>query len=377
MELRFAFENKLRKNQIESLYSKLIYSIEGIINCRFQEETEEIVVEFEDPSLVESIHQVVNRLIEEEKKMRTISPRILKKTSSPIDVISHDASIHSIFSSDGAVCKDSAISLFEALDQKFLNIAVQRGAHLRKYTSMIASEALEKCQYINSFPQNVFLVSEFPHQLEILEKVREGQSYDELARVKPYVLTPAVCFHCYEELSDQKLDQPIILTSKGNCFRHEATWRVGNHRLNEFQMREIVFMGDKEFVESLRQSILEEVWQLFESLGLQGRVETANDPFYFSQDAYKKNYQLMSDIKYELIVELAEKSAFSIASFNNVRDTLCQQFHITSQDGVSLHSGCVAFGLDRWVYALLSKFGKDLQSWPEPVRDLLQLPEGI
>ena len=34
-----------------------------------------------------------------------------------------------------------------------------------------------------------------------------------------------------------------------------------------------------------------------------------------------------------------------------------------------MHSVCVAFGLERWVYAFLAQHGDDPARWPEPVRE--------
>jgi hypothetical protein len=39
---------------------------------------------------------------------------------------------------------------------------------------------------------------------------------------------------------------------------------------------------------------------------------------------------------------------------------------------VDLHSGCVGFGFDRLVFAALSQFGLDQETWPAALRSVLQ-----
>jgi seryl-tRNA synthetase len=361
MERRFSTAHMLSDKQADSLLSRLIYSLEGIRDCRLDNETQEIVVELIDPSRDQVLEDTVTKLIELEKKNRAISHRIIKDNREKHAVsreLTALTEVDSVYALDGSVSKEAAVRLFDEVDALFMKLACNHQAALRKYPSMIPVRTLEKCSYIKSFPQNIHLVAEFPHQLDQLEKVRETENVESIARLSPYALSPAVCFHCYEELSGQQVDAPLILTAKGSCFRHEAPWRLGKHRLNEFAMREIVLIGEEPFVEAERRAFIEEVWQLFVNLGFTGRIETASDPFYFSEENSKSQHQLMANTKYELIVDIYNgQESFSIASFNNVGNTLCKPFGITDKQSVPLHSGCIAFGIDRWVYALLALHG--------------------
>jgi len=38
------------------------------------------------------------------------------------------------------------------------------------------------------------------------------------------------------------------------------------------------------------------------------------------------------------------------------------------RNGEAAFSGCVAFGVERWLYAFLSRFGPDERSWPSVLR---------
>ncbi len=376
MEKRYATQDVLTFKQAESLASKLVYSVEGISNCYLDGPSQQIVMELTREADTTVLDQTMERMIAWEKHHRILSHRIYRQSQMqrfdeerPLPVFP----LESIFAGNGSVRRDIAVSLHEALDRLFAGLALNREARLRKYPSMIPLRILEKCRYISSFPQNIHLVSEIPHRLEALQKVKETDRLEDIARLSAFALSPAVCFHCYEELSGRRLHHPLVLTACGTCFRHEAPWRLGQHRLNEFSMREIVLFGGDAYVESMRKSLMDEAWTLFEALGLSGRIETASDPFYFSEDALKSQHQLMANMKYELIVNVGNgEESFSVASFNHMSDTLCKPFGIVDEADKPVHSGCVAFGVDRWVYALLATHGPDFDRWPHGAGKMLR-----
>ncbi|MFC5469146.1 amino acid--ACP ligase [Cohnella suwonensis] len=380
MTIRVSYKDILTPNQAESLISKLVYSIEGIERCYLAKETEEIIVDPVDDSSLRELSETIGIMLEEERGIRTLGSRTVSEfrrqdgsgnSGGEKRLLVHDEQLEDLCPSDGSVKRDSAVELVQLLDRLFLNYADRRKAGHRKYPSMIALSTLEKCGYVRSFPQNLFLVSEFPHRYDTLRQVKGAADPTSLARPSPYALSPAVCFHCYEELAGTAFSQPTLLTASGNCFRHEAPWRVGKHRLNEFGMREIVFVGEADFVEEERSWWMKEIGSLFRELGMKGIVATANDPFYFSEDAMKSQHQKMANMKYELIVEAGDGSSYSIASFNNMSDSLCKPFSVLAPSGAPHHSGCVAFGIDRWAYALLSEYGP-LSQWPAGVREIVE-----
>ncbi|QYR19385.1 amino acid--ACP ligase [Paenibacillus sp. sptzw28] len=370
-------EGILSTKQAQSMLSKLIYSIEGISGCRLDPQTQEIVVELLPVAKLFTIDKTIEALIMKERNNRIIGSRtyIDNESGSGDGDDGEMKQISDLFADDGSVRRDFAVTLNQQIDRILAELSVRHSAKLRSYPSMIPIPVLQKCSYISAFPQNIHFVSEFPHSLQALEKIRETGDYESTARLSAYALSPAVCFHCYAELSESRLTGPLVLTARGTCFRHEASWRLGKHRLNEFSMREIVLFGDSQFIETKRKQFMEEVWMLFESLGLKGRIETASDPFYFSEESAKGQLQIMGNMKYELVVNTgATSGSFSIASFNNMEDSLCRPFHVVGTDYKPMHSGCIAFGIDRWVYALLACYGNDYNNWPIRVKEILEQP---
>ncbi len=376
MEKRYSTQGILSFKQAESLVSKLVYSIEAIHDCSLDVVTQEVVVELTAESEPSILDQTMQLMMEREKNIRILSHRVFIESDRESLADLSAASLHeveSIYENKGSVQSDIALSLFDLLDNLFVSLALRHDAILRKYPSMIPLKTLEKCGYIHSFPQNIHLVSEIPHQLEVLEQVKHTDRLKDITRLSPFALSPAVCFHCYEELSGRRLQHPAVFTARGTCFRHEAPWRLGKHRLNEFSMREIVLFGNDSYIESTRKLFMNEVWGIFTKLGLAGKIETASDLFYFSEDAQKSQHQLMANMKYELVVNLGTGSGtFSIASFNHMSDTLCKPFEVYDSESKPFNSGCIAFGIDRWVYALLVVHGTQFEQWPAGVRSVLK-----
>ncbi|MBJ6360578.1 aminoacyl--tRNA ligase-related protein [Paenibacillus sp. GCM10012307] len=261
------------------------------------------------------------------------------------------------------------IMLMERLDKEFIKIAIKHGAEQREYPSVLSKHNMTRNQYHIHFPQNIYGVTTVPHDYKAINNFRKKaqiDSYDESFVFQGEILQPCICYHCYEELQGKILLDGKMLTGKGNCFRHEIEWRKDNFRRSEFTMREIVYIGKENPVVETRNQIMEDVWVLFESLGLKGRITTATDPFFFSQDLKTKGtYQMMSNAKYELLVTTSSGKEVSIASFNYCQDMLCSKYEIKGSDEAALHSGCAAFGIDRWKEALKDIHGSDLKEWPE------------
>jgi len=105
-----------------------------------------------------------------------------------------------------------------------------------------------------------------------------------------------------------------------------------------------------------------------EDFGLQYIVESANDPFFigeFKQAAFQNAFQL----KYEIRASLPFKgSTLAVGSYNYHQDFFGRNLSIHLADGSPVHTGCVAFGLERLAYAFLAQYGFNQAAWPESLR---------
>ena len=77
-------------------------------------------------------------------------------------------------------------------------------------------------------------------------------------------------------------------------------------------------------------------------------------------------------LKHELQLAVdATGRSIAAASFNHHHDFFGTRFDIRLADGTPAHSGCIAFGLERWVLAILAQHGTDEREWPTATRDWL------
>ena len=107
-------------------------------------------------------------------------------------------------------------------------------------------------------------------------------------------------------------------------------------------------------------------------LGLVGSFKPANDMFFTQDYAVKASFQRQQQAKKELRLLIpAEKHSISVFSSNFHGVTFGKAFNITV-DGRVATSACVGWGYERWVYAIFSQFGFDVNQWPARLREELR-----
>jgi seryl-tRNA synthetase len=97
-------------------------------------------------------------------------------------------------------------------------------------------------------------------------------------------------------------------------------------------------------------------------------VVEANDPFFGRLGTAMANNQKDEILKLEGTTPIGSSDhPVAIISGNCHRDHFGEPFAITSADGATAHSACVAFGVDRITLALFWKHGLDVDKWPSEV----------
>ena len=75
--------------------------------------------------------------------------------------------------------------------------------------------------------------------------------------------------------------------------------------------------------------------------------------------------QRILPLKYELRLRVgADGRSVAAASFNNHEQHFGRAFSIRLPSGEYAHSGCVAFGWERWVIAFANQHGPNEENWP-------------
>jgi hypothetical protein len=109
----------------------------------------------------------------------------------------------------------------------------------------------------------------------------------------------------------------------------------------------------------VRAALAERTTTLAESLGLAARWEAATDPFFAPTARGQALLQQLKGLKRELVVRLPDGRDLAIASVNDHETYFGERFGIRLPDGGVASTSCVAFGLERWLLALLCTHDTD------------------
>lgn len=272
--------------------------------------------------------------------------------------------------------------LIDYFEGQFIALADSFGAQPYRFPILIPARYLERVNYFRAFPHSLSFVTHLREDLQAIDRFSQQAACDEIGLQAPpdsfaqiqHLLSPAVCYHLYFALADKPLPGgQAIATAVGTCFRYESSNLVSLERLWNFTMREVIFVGSKDFVLHNRETARLRMAQVFERLGLAYRVESANDPFFIGEFRKQVAFQSAFQLKFEIRARLPfAGSTLAVGSYNYHQDFFGRNLNITLPDGSPAHTGCVAFGLERMAFAFLAQFGFDPAIWPEEVRDYLQ-----
>lgn len=374
------------RDLVDEVLSKLPYCAEGARNFRFDLERPDVVSFELDPDVnAEEVEAKVLKLVRGMiTGWRAVSPRVKFDRRDIEPPFSGDIwqalqarGLVRLLAPGQALLSGVVLDLFSYFDRYFMELGRKLGGAEVRYPQMIGVDVLKRCQYFSSFPHHVTFCSHLREDVDVLTSFADKQArgeefpFEEGLRPPAYAINPAVCFHTYHSLADQDIKTPRVVTTVARCFRYESTAMTSLERLWDFTMREIVFVGPAPWVREQRNLSLEAMTRFVEGLGLRAWIEAANDPFFINNFVAKKYHQLLTEAKYELKLSLPfTGGALAAASFNYHEDFFGRAFDV-ALDGHPVHTGCTAFGIERWVFAFLSQFGLDPAQWPQEVRDAL------
>lgn len=119
---------------------------------------------------------------------------------------------------------------------------------------------------------------------------------------------------------------------------------------------------------SKRIEALEKAKELLNKWGLQACIQNAADPFVLPKMQKYRKIQLIDSSKYEVCLRMSENEDLAVASFNFHGTAFTHPFQIGIEGCKEPITGCVGFGIERWVVAFLTQFGSDEKNWPEEFR---------
>jgi hypothetical protein len=269
-------------------------------------------------------------------------------------------------------CSGPSLALARRLDRLFVAWATAWQSVEYSFPPFLSAKDLGKTDYFNSFQH----LASFPVSLDSdeasLQKFAQKNAHTERElelgplRAVEEVLTPAACYHVYAHLQQQSFDEPRYVTTKALCFRRETEY-APLERQWSFNMREIVCVGGAEAVKEFLSTSQARLGRFFEAAGLAVTFEHATDPFFQGPRHPKFFAQKLDPVKFEMVLG----GRLAIGSLNFHRNYFGEAFQITHQ-GEPAFSGCVAFGVERWIYAIVEQYGADPAAWPE----ILSIAEG-
>ncbi len=365
----------------EEIQKQVAFLSKDVGNVRFREQG--AVLEFTAPeSAAAAITTQVESLVQRtQRSLRNLQRKLVYRSPAadrPVFRGAGDSSgVHQLGPGQVAL-SGVALRLFRYFDRVFEDYGRVWRAEPLLTPTLIPTRVLAQCDYFRSFPHNVTFACHLFEDAGRIEGFRarhqDREELDDRAladmQTPEACLSPAVCYHVYHLNRDRVIPaEGLSYAICGKCFRYESSNMSGLRRLWDFTMREVVFLGDREEVLRGRQRGIELFSRWMEEHQLAGEIRTASDPFFVAPDALAKTYfQLSSETKFEISLLLPDDGRLAVGSFNYHSDFFGKAFHCTLAQGGPMHSVCIAFGLERWVYAFLAQHGEEAAHWPEVVR---------
>ena len=251
------------------------------------------------------------------------------------------------------------------------------------FPAMIDVDTLHKCGYLDSHPNAVSFIGNVVEDFDAIEEFRKANSCSEGAllpqrdhvHIDGMCLNPAACFPCYPTLAGQDFTNGACYTWLGRVFRYESRNINGLDRLYEFNVRELVFVGDEEYVRSVRAKALPVVEELASWMDIDCQVQTATDPFFATVSAAKKFWQASQEVKNEIKIPALGNDGsvkqLACGSINLHGNFFGKRFGFNAANGEPAQTGCVGLGIERWMLAAFTQHGFDPMRWPEAVRNVI------
>ncbi|MEV0012530.1 hypothetical protein [Streptomyces sp. NPDC047973] len=242
-------------------------------------------------------------------------------------------------------------ALLHGLDGLLRGLAARLGAPEVVGPPLLAAEGLARLDYFRNFPHLGVGAGRFSP--DALDGLAGGQPAGDLP-LDPtgHLLPSATCYGLLLSLEGYETGEDgLRLSATGRCFRNETHYD-GLRRLWGFHMREVLYLGTKDgAVEHLERGA-EFIGEAAAALGLELTRATADDPFY-DKGGSRARLMKLDPVKHEF----STPDGTAIASVNRHRNFFGERLGIRAHSGDPVHSSCVAFGVERWVHAMILAHG--------------------
>jgi hypothetical protein len=358
----------------------LAFVSENILSYKINGTNSTIEIEVSSESSCESVSQKVRELVERYEKREFGLPKAVQfKQERELPIVDAwsgllDRKWITPVGQGHVVLRGMAAELLSLIDAKVERVFVRSFQAEREfYPATILCKTLDRIHHFTSFPEHVDFVAHLRGDLAVLNEFstdcrEQGWSpslHEGRMGENDFAICPSCCYHCYEAMEEWQLKSPGRCTTMAvPCHRYEGANHRTMSRLRSFTQRDVVWVGHPRFVMEGRAKAEEMIVQWAKDWELVGSFETSNDMFFTQDYAVKASFQRQQQAKKELRLLIpAEKQSISVFSSNFHGVTFGKAFNITV-DGRVATSACVGWGYERWVYAIFSQFGFDVNQWP-------------
>lgn len=249
-------------------------------------------------------------------------------------------------------------------------------AEVLRFPPVMSRHQLEKSGYLESFPNLLGSVCALHGSESAIRDAaaRHGSGGDWTTSLAAtdLVLSPAACYPVYPLLASRGTLRAggALFDVAADCFRREPSRSLD--RLQSFRMREYVRIGSPDEVRRFREDWMVRARQMADELALPYTMEVASDPFFGRIGQMMAVSQVQSSLKFELLIPYhAGARPTACMSFNYHQQRFADVWGLHNDRAEPLHSGCVAFGMDRLAVALFAHHGLEPDHWPASVRRAL------
>lgn len=356
-------------------FSKIIGFIsEGII--RYNLSGQELEIELDNSLDVNTINNEIKSIMK--RYVSVTSNETTIYTSKADSKYYFDTAFEDIHTFNQGVIglSGKALFLYRFFEKSFMNVAksIECDNYSEKlYPVLLDVEHYQKTGYLRYSPQYSIFCCSACENLRVIENINEyigKKQYDAFLKDPQYALSPSACFHTYCEYENQVILGNTIISFTQSVFRNEGRFNLSEFgRLLDYHVKEIVFIGDIQFVSEARKKAIDKVIELIEKWNLRGKITTAADAFIIPKMQKYKRLQMIDASKYELRLNYSFDQMLSVASFNFHGTAFTQPFNIRKKGCDLTVTGCVGFGLERWVLAFLKQYGENVENWPDQIRE--------
>jgi len=310
--------SKLDKEILGQLSYSIYFIDKKIMNVKIEEDT--LVIEHEsknDEVIKEKVNELIERYSNNEfafKKNIAYNNSIEVPYKDNIMKILIEKKIIKELDLGVYIFREPFISILQFLDDYIVrNIAKEFNAKHEYYPVVINAQTLNKTNHFTSFPEHVEFVTHLQEDLDLIQSfITEVQNSDgwkedidldlnKYMDTPQYMINPATCYHCYEGLQGEKIDEEgMVVTAVSKVHRYESKNHRQLGRLLDFTMREVIFVGKPNFVKDNRMKSLEMIYNIAKEWELDFWIENANDMFFTKDYQVKASFQRSNDMKYEL-----------------------------------------------------------------------------